>query len=113
MGFGQSKSNEVTKCYKCKWETIATYRCMYISNGVTDARNMDPVTGLKVGDGRRAPKEIPELLPYWNGECGDEISYIACDKCITDKLKSYFTNYPNGWPEQDPKNYVSYEPIKM
>jgi hypothetical protein len=111
MGYQESK--ELQYCHKCDGKTVATYRCMYKENLKTDIRNIDPKTGKPNGDVTRAPKELPELLPHWVGQCGNRIKYTACDQCITDKLKPYFIHYPNGWMESVGTYHEPYEWIKM
>lgn len=40
-----------------------------------------------------------KLRPYIYSHCGDEVSFVACNTCIRDDVKSYFTYYPSGWSE--------------
>jgi len=41
------------------------------------------------------------LLPYFVDNQSDLVRWIACEKCIKDEVRHYFTRIPQGWKEEE------------
>ena len=78
---------------------LATYRCQYETCG--DSSNKVPGQ--------------PLFDSYWRGSSFNRekklIQFVACELCITDETRHYFTHHPEGWKSHI-KYAIDYEPIK-
>lgn len=70
-------------------------------------------------NGISPPASAPQLEKYFSSAGRYGVAYIACDACITDDCRPYFTHHPNGWklklgdPKSTDKNdYFNFEPLK-
>jgi len=96
--FDETKWNLKT----CKCGITATYRCEYtfLSYAVDVF-----------------PPDHPEMKEYWNSSSRGALGgvcnqYAACDRCITDKVRGFFTHHPRGWKEHG-KVRIEYERIHL
>jgi hypothetical protein len=87
---------------------VATYRCKYTG----PIEWTPPVNGNQLS----FPAGIPALRFYWVSSIHNESDFLACDDCISEEARRYFTYHPEGWMEdQNVARYSrqDYEPIKL
>ena len=114
MGIVNSLMNKPKgEIFLCCDKKIATYRCQYSDEKIL---NLCYYSHCKNGNLNLFDEPIKTILmdlkPYWKSTCSDTIQWIACDKCITNKCKKYFTYKEEGWKE-DIKFEVLYEIIRL
>jgi len=86
-------------CFQDNKDAMATYRCRLYLEGMEQLYS------------------YPKLLRFWKPPfmvkgCLYHISYLACDRCITEDVKPFFTHYPDGWIEKSNEE-VMYELAKL
>src|SRR5438552_107024 len=98
----------------CCENNVSIYRCeLYVPNESCFYRTTSEATFLSC-ENKLTPEIceiVKKLKPYHRKHVGDKFQFKACEKCITDEIKKYFTHKPNGWYEEENKNY-KYELIK-
>lgn len=115
-----SKMGNLNSCAEkkhCCEGHLATYRCQLTLKTSLSYYNKTSneriIEAIKNGEITEEQAEILiKLKPYWSSCMSDIIQWEACEKCIKEDLKKYFTHCPQGW-DYNPKCHFSYEQINV
>jgi hypothetical protein len=109
-------------CYrKDKKHNKATYRCQLEVSDIFTFRYRETSTEeeIRKAFSMLSPESIDALVllkKYHYSSYGmsseSAIQFAACDNCIANTDKKYFTHFPDGWGT-NPKMHISFEPIKL
>lgn len=95
----------------CCKNNKAKYRCQYVNHKIKNYNNMITVKDLELLDDN-LKADLIELTYYWHTSTIGLIKWIACDNCINDSVRKYFTYHPFGWKENI-KHHYDYEEIEF
>lgn len=80
----------------------ATYRCqLNLDESIMDEllyfKGTDDEKIMKIVKDSKKCQALIDLKRYWYSYGDTTIQWHACDKCIKDNVKGYFTYVPEGW----------------
>lgn len=111
MGGYLSIDSSQKKCHCSNDSYIATFRCQLTVHN----------TKIMSSEYKIIMDKLEPYAIYWTTVYCKEsedtiqtIGWVACNYCITDDIKKYFTNHPLGWLEEDTDDdYIIYEKINL
>lgn len=101
---------EAEYIFCCK-NNKAKYRCQYINHKIKKYDNTIKEKDLELLE-PNIKSDLLKLIDYWHTSTNGLITWIACDCCIDNNLKKYFSYYPFGWKENI-KHHYDYEEINI